>query len=51
MQRWGEPRVTNDADLTRITGFGSQVRFIAALLKRFRARGDDAAELALQRRV
>ena len=51
MQRWGEPRATNDADLTLITGFGSEVRFIAALLKRFRARGDDAAEFALQRRV
>ncbi|MGH7936667.1 MAG: nucleotidyl transferase AbiEii/AbiGii toxin family protein [Chthoniobacterales bacterium] len=51
VQRWGEPRVTNDADLTLITGWGTEEKFIEALLRKFRARRDDAAEFALQRRV
>jgi hypothetical protein len=51
VQRWGEPRVTVDADLTLITGFGTEAHFIAALMKNFRARRPDAAKFALQKRV
>ncbi len=51
VQRWGEPRVTNDADLTLLTGFGSEEEFVEALLRNFRPRRDDAAEFALQRRI
>ena len=51
VQRWGEPRVTNDADLTLITGFGPEEKFVDALLHNFRGRRPDAAEFALRRRV
>ncbi|HEY5036964.1 MAG TPA: hypothetical protein VII74_07535 [Chthoniobacterales bacterium] len=43
--------MTNDADLTLITGFGSEEKFIAALLKHFRPRREDALEFALRRRI
>jgi hypothetical protein len=49
--RWGEPRTTADADLTLLTGFGGEEAFIDAILASFRARRDDARELALTRRV
>ncbi len=39
--RWGEPRETADADLTLLTGFGTEDPFIDALLGRF-----DAPELS-----
>lgn len=32
VQRWSEPRVTDDVDLTLITGFGTEEPFIDALL-------------------
>ena len=51
MQRWGEPRLTNDVDLTLLTGFGEEERHIGALLREFRGRRDDAAEFALRSRV
>lgn len=51
VQRWGEPRVTNDADLTLITGWGTEEKFIEALLRHFRARREDAAEFARTRRI
>jgi hypothetical protein len=35
VQRWGEPRLTQDADLTIITGFGGEATFIDALLESF----------------
>ena len=34
VQRWGEPRLTRDADLTLLTGFGKEARFASALLER-----------------
>lgn len=49
--RWGEPRVTRDIDLTLITGFGQEQRFVDALLGRFAARADGAREFALRHRV
>lgn len=49
--RWGEPRETVDADLTLVTGFGSEGPFIQTLLRHFEARIDNAAEFALTRRV
>jgi hypothetical protein len=51
LQRWGEPRVTIDVDLTLFTGFGNEEKFIQTLLAIFPARSPDAAEFALQRRV
>jgi hypothetical protein len=51
VQRWGEPRATVDADLTVITGFGTEATFVDAILAAFTARIPDAREFALQRRV
>ncbi len=51
MQRWGEPRVTNDADLTLITGWGAEEEFIETLLSQFRARHDGAADFARRQRI
>lgn len=51
VQRWGEPRVTRDVDLTLLAGFGSEDRFIVPLLTAFPARIADAAEFARRHRV
>lgn len=48
--RWGTPRLTNDLDLTVLTGFGGEGLVIAALLEDFEPRLPDAAEFALQHR-
>lgn len=51
VQRWGEPRLTEDADLTLLTGFGGEEVFVDALLGAFRSRRPDAREFALRYRV
>ena len=51
LQRWGDPRVTQDADLTLLTGFGEEERFISTLVQHFRPRRSDAVEFALRNRV
>jgi len=51
VQRWGEPRMTRDADLTLLTGFGTEEAFVDALLDAFEGRRDDARAFALQHRV
>ena len=51
MQRWGEPRNTQDADLTLITGFGQEEAYVDALLVQFAGRREDAREFALNYRV
>lgn len=51
LQRWGEPRETADVDLTLLTGFGGEDRFVAVLLAHYEARIADAAQFALSRRV
>ena len=49
--RWGTPRLTNDLDLTLLTGFGGEAEYTAALLAEFESRIAGAAELALRNRV
>lgn len=49
--RWGEPRLTVDADATVFTGFGDEPAFITALLHEYQARVADAHAFALQNRV
>lgn len=49
--RWGEPRETVDVDLTLMTGFGEERRFISALLDAFTPRIDDATRFAIENRV
>lgn len=51
LQRWGEPRVTQDVDVTVLTGFGNEETFIYPFIKQFKARIDDAASFALKSRV
>jgi hypothetical protein len=51
VQRWSEPRLTVDADLTLLTGFGSEEAFIRPLLQAFSPRRPDAAKFALRNRV
>lgn len=51
VQRWGEPRLTQDVDLTVLAPFGSEEEFIKILLEGFRARRGDARDFALRHRV
>ena len=51
VQRWGEPRLTQDADVTLLTGFGNEEGFIGPLLEAYSARREDAREFALVHRV
>jgi hypothetical protein len=51
VQRWGEPRLTQDVDLTVISGFGSEAEFVDALLSGYRGRIPDARDFALRHRV
>ena len=51
VQRWADPRQTEDADLTLFTGIGHEELFVEALLTVFRPRHDGEREAALFRRV
>jgi hypothetical protein len=51
VQRWGEPRLTQDVDLTVLAGLGNESAFVDALLASFVARRDDAREFAFEHRV
>ncbi len=51
VQRWGEPRLTRDADLTLLTGFEHEEIYVDALLADFAPRRKDAREFALINRV
>ena len=51
LQRWGEPRLTGDVDLTILTGFGGESAYIDETCRRFPGRIPDAAEFALRSRV
>ncbi|NUM52668.1 MAG: nucleotidyl transferase AbiEii/AbiGii toxin family protein [Candidatus Hydrogenedentes bacterium] len=49
--RWGEPRETVDVDLTLLTGFGDETKFVEELLRHFDARVPDPLQFALANRV
>jgi hypothetical protein len=51
IQRWGIPRFTQDIDLTLLTGFGHEEKFIDDLLQELLPRNPDAREFALSHRV
>lgn len=51
VQRWGEPRATQDVDLSVLAPFGDEARPLDVLLEAFRPRTDDAREFALRYRV
>ena len=51
IQRWGEPRGTNDVDLTVLTGFGGEEKYIDAFLAQYSGRLPDVREVAISARV
>ena len=51
VQRWGEPRETVDVDLTLLTGFADDDRYVSVLTDKFEARVADAAQFASVNRV
>jgi len=51
LQRWGEPRVTMDVDLTLWTGLGEEGKYIDEFLSRYGGRRGNAKTFALANRV
>jgi hypothetical protein len=51
VQRWGEPRLTRDVDLSLLTGFGQESLFVNKLLERYEPRIENARAFALRNRV
>lgn len=51
LQRWGEPRLTVDIDVTLLTGFGNEEKFVAKLLAAYPSRIHDAEVFAKKNRV
>ncbi len=51
LQRWGEPRLTVDVDLSLLTGFCNEEQFVDVLCEQFESRIDNAREFALRNRV
>jgi hypothetical protein len=51
LQRWGQPRLTQDVDLTLLCGRGEEAIAIDWLLAKFAARLPDARDFALRNRV
>jgi hypothetical protein len=50
-QRWGEPRVTRDLDVTVLVEFGHERPVLETILKRYQPRIPDPIGFALQARV
>jgi len=51
LQRWGEPRMTRDVDITVLVAPKRMEPFVDAVLSRFSPRVPDAREFALRHRV
>lgn len=51
LQRWGEPRLTANIDLTILTGFGPEAQYVEELCSTFAGRFPDAADFARQSRT
>ena len=51
VQRWGEPRLTRDVDVTLLTGLGGEEKYVDEILRHFASRISEAREFALTRRV
>src|SRR5215218_3824841 len=51
VQKWGQPRFTQDVDLTIFTGFGREEAVIDELLALFPPRVRDARVFAIENRV
>lgn len=51
VQRWGQPRLTRDVDLTILVPAGREELVLREILKSFQGRVDDALQFALVHRV
>jgi hypothetical protein len=51
LQRWGEPRLTQDADITLFTGFGCESEYIDKMILKYPPRISHPKEFALKNRV
>ena len=51
VQRWGEPRLTRDVDLSLLTGFAQEAVFVEKLIERYEARTENPQAFALRNRV
>jgi hypothetical protein len=51
LQAWGEPRVTQDLDVSLFTGFKHEEDFVDLLLAKYEARISEPRDFALTRRV
>jgi hypothetical protein len=51
LQRWGQPRITKDADFTLLCALGDETETIDRVLSQFEARIPDARTFALKARV
>ncbi len=51
VQRWGEPRLTRDVDLTLLTGFGGEEKFIETWLRDYQFRPPGSMNMAITNRV
>lgn len=49
--RWGEPRATQDVDISLLVDFGDEARFADELLQTYAPRRADARQLSVERRV
>jgi hypothetical protein len=49
--RWGEPRETVDVDLSLLTGYANEDRYVSVLMDAFDSRIPDAADFARANRV
>ncbi|MEO7083600.1 MAG: nucleotidyl transferase AbiEii/AbiGii toxin family protein [Gemmatimonadaceae bacterium] len=49
--RWGEPRFTQDVDISLFAGFGDESAFASALIARFEPRIGNAVDFAVANRV
>ncbi|NOX56346.1 MAG: hypothetical protein GXP27_18255 [Planctomycetes bacterium] len=49
--RWGQPRATQDVDISLFTGWGDEQSYIEPMLARFPSRIPDAARFAMENRV
>jgi hypothetical protein len=51
VQRWGEPRLTRDVDVTLLTGIGEEERYVDEMLRQFESRVPEGRQFALRNRV
>jgi hypothetical protein len=51
VQRWGEPRLTRDVDVTLLTGLGGEEPYVDEVLRHYQSRVPEGRQFALRHRV